>query len=244
MDKLIRRRSTVGKITAFLCVLLCLSLVDAVIAGFRQSPNLFDLLPGTSVEINGLLMGKVESPREITWAGNSNHILLTIDSIQKGHWFGDNMWQGRLTIDPNIMAGEYSLTVGIEGLKIQKPGKFLIKVHKDYASLRTSFKSFIKRYFDVSPWILSASFCPLVFPAFVYIFFLSVNIENQMARQGKAVVYRVKKDDDGWEVFFGLGAAHGIRTNTSLATRRPRPRRWRPPIRRSRPKGAGRPTAD
>lgn len=214
IEKSIRTRSTIGKVASFFCVLLCLSLVDAVIAGFRQSPNLFDLLPGTTVEINGLLMGKVESPREITWAGNSNHILLTIDSIQKGHWFGDNMWQGRLTIDPSIMAGEYSLTVGIEGMKMQKPGKFLIKVHKDYASLRTSFKSFIKRYFDISPWILSASFCPLVFPAFVYIFFLSGKIEQLMAKQGKALVYRVKNGENGCELSFSLGTRNGIRENS------------------------------
>lgn len=217
MDKLIRARSAVGKITALFCILFSLSIIDAVIAGFRQSANVFDLLPGTTVEINGIMPGKVKSSREITWTGNSNHILLTIDSIQKGHWFGDNMWQGRLTIDPDIMAGEYNLAVGIEGMKIQKPGNFLIRVYKDYAGYRQSFKSLIKRYLDISPWIMAAAFSTFFVPAFVYIFFLSGKIEQLMAKQGKAVIYRVKKCDDGFEVSFSLGTAHGIRTDISLA---------------------------
>jgi hypothetical protein len=185
MDKLIRRRSTAGKITAFFCILLCLSIIDAVIAGFRQSANVLDLLPGRTVEINGLVMGKVENAREITWTGDSDHMLLTVDSIQKGHWFGDNMWQGRLTTDPGIRAGEYSLTVGIAGMKIQKPGQFLIRVYKDYAAYRQSFKSLIKRYLDVSPWIMTAAFSAFVLFSFGYIFFISGNIEQLMAGQGR-----------------------------------------------------------
>ena len=216
-EKAVRHRRALGKITAVFCILLSLSIIDAVIAGFRQSANVFDLLPGTTVEINGIMLGKVESAREITWTGNSNHILLTIDSIQKGHWFGDNMWQGRLTIDPDIKAGEYTLSVGLESVEVQKPGKFLIRVYKDYAGYRQSFKSLIKRYFDVSPWIMAAAFSTFVVSAFGYIFFLSGKIEQLMAKQGKAVVYRVKKGDDGCEIAFSLGAAHGIRTNTSLA---------------------------
>ena len=217
MDKLIRTRSAVGKITALFCILLSLSIIDTVIAGFRQSANVFDLLPGTTVEINGIMPGKVESAREITWKGNSNHILLTIDSIQKGHWFGDNMWQGRLTIDPDIRAGEYSLTVGLEGMKMQKPGKFLIRIYKDYAGYRKSFKSLIKRYLDVSPWIMAAAFSTFVVLAFGYIFFLSGKIEQLMAKQGKAVVYRVKNGEKGCELSFGLGAGNGIRENACIS---------------------------
>jgi len=217
MEKTIQARSTLGKIAAFLCILLCLSIIDTVIAGFRQSANVFDLLPGTTVEINGTLTGKVENTREITWTGNSNHILLTIDSIEKGYWFGNNMWQGRLTIEPDIKAGEYSLTVGREDVNVKKPGKFLIRVYKDYEGYRQSFKSLIKRYLDVSPWIMAAVLSIFVVLAFGYIFFLSGKIEELMAKKGKAVIYRVKKSDAGCEISFSLGAAHGIRTDTSLA---------------------------
>jgi hypothetical protein len=217
MEKTIRMRSTAGKITAFFCILLCLSIIDAVIAGFRQSANVIDILPGRRVEINGLVMGKVGSAREITWTCNSEHMMLTIDSIQKGHWFGDNMWQGRLTIDPGIKAGEYSLAVGIEGMKIQKPGQFLIRVYNDYAAYRQSFKSLIKRYLDISPWIMAAIFSSFVVCSFGYIFFLSGKIERLMAGQGKAVVYRVKNGEKGCELSFGLGAENGIRQNTCIS---------------------------
>jgi len=214
MDKLIRTRSAVGKITALFCILLSLSILDTVIAGFRESANVFDLLPGTTVEINGTLTGKVENTRGITWTGSSNHILLTIDSIEKGYWFGNNMWQGRLTIDPDIKAGEYSLTVGLEDVNVKKPGKFLIRVYKDYASYRQSFKSLIKRYLDVSPWIMAAVFATFVVSAFGYTFLLSGKIEQLMAEHGRAVVYRVKNSEQGCELSFSLGARNGIRENS------------------------------
>jgi len=218
IEKTIRTRSITGKAAAFFCVLLCLSILDAVVAGFRQPARVFDLLPGTSSGISGIMAEKVESTGEISYTVGSELIRLSIDSIQKGHWFGDNMWQGRIMVSPDTGEGEYSLTVGVDGIKKLKPPiNFLVRVHKDYASYRHSFKSFIKRYLDISPWILAASFFTLVVPAFVHVFFLSVKIETQMTKQGKAVVYRVKKADDGYEISFSLGAAHGIRTDTSLA---------------------------
>jgi hypothetical protein len=212
MDELIRKRSVVGKIAAFICILFCLSIADALIAGFRQPLKVFDLLPGSSSEINGFFAEKIESTKEISYTVSSDHIRLSIDSIQKGHWFGDNMWQGQVMAGTDAAAGEYALEVGVAGVKkINPPLKFLIKVHNDYPSYRQSFKSFIKRYLNISPWILSASFISLVIPAFVYIFFLSGNIERQMAKEGKAVVYRVKKIAEGCELSFGLGSVHGIK---------------------------------
>lgn len=212
-EKAVRRRKSLGKITAVCCILLSLSLIDAVIAGFRQSAKVFDILPGTTVEINGIMGKKVESAREIAWTASSDHIRLSVDSIQKGHWFGDNMWQGRLIIDPETRAGEYSLTAGIEGMKVRKPDIFLIRVYKDYAGYRQSFKSLIKRYLDISPWIMAAFFSPFVVLAFGYIFLLSGKIEQLMAKQGKAVVYRVKNSVEGCELYFSLGSRHGIREN-------------------------------
>jgi hypothetical protein len=215
MDELIRKRSVVGKIAAFICILFCLSIADALIAGFRQPLKVFDLLPGSSSEINGFFAEKIESTKEISYTVSSDHIRLSIDSIQKGHWFGDNMWQGQVMAGTDAAAGEYALEVGVAGVKkINPPLKFLIKVHNDYPSYRQSFKSFIKRYLNISPWILAASFFSFVLPAFVYIFFLSGKIERLMGEDGKAVVYRVKKNAEGCELSFGLGSTHGVRINT------------------------------
>ncbi len=217
MDELIRKRSVAGKITALFCILFSLSIIDAVIAGFRQPVRVFDLLPGYVSGISGLIAEKVESPKEISYTVSSDFIRLSVDSIQKGHWFGDNMWQGRVMVSPDAAAGEYVLEAGVEGIKkLNPPVKFLIKVHKDYSSYRQSFKSLIKRHLDISPWLFAASFFSLVIPAFVYIFFLSGKIEQVMAKEGKAVAYRVKNLAEGCELSFGLGSMHGIRENTNV----------------------------
>jgi hypothetical protein len=193
-------------------------MADAVIAGFRQPVIVLDLMPGFSSEVNGFIAEKVESAKEISYTVSSDHIRLSIDSIQKGHWFGDNMWQGTVTASPDASEGEYTLNVGVEGIKkLNPPVKFLIKVHKDYDSYRRSFKSLIKRYLDISPWILAVSFFLPVIPLFAYIFFLSGKIESLMAKQRKAIVYRVKNIDQGCELSFGLGSMHDVCENTRCA---------------------------
>ncbi|RJP57782.1 MAG: hypothetical protein C4549_04700 [Deltaproteobacteria bacterium] len=218
IEKVRQWRSATGKAAAILCVVLSLLIIDALVAGFMQPINVFDLLPGTSVEINGVLAEKVRSVQELAYTSSSNLIQLSIDSIQKGHWFGENMWQGRLTTSSSIRQGEYTLVVGIKGKKIQKPPHvFLIRVHKDYMGYRQSFKSLMKRHFNISPWVAVVSLSPLVVLAFGCIFLLSRKVEYLMAEQGKAEVYKAIKGEGGYEIAFGLGARHGIRVNTCLA---------------------------
>ncbi len=217
IEKTVRIRSAVGKIAAVFCVFLFLSVIDAVIAGFRQSATVFDVLPGTSIELNGLTAAKVKSADEIIWTSSTNLIRLSIDSIQKGHWFGSNMWQGHLIISPDTRAGEYNIIVGVKDINLQKKNNnYLIRVYKDYERYRQSFKSLIKRYSDISPWIFAACFMPFIIMAFGYIFLLSGKIENLMAEQGKAIIYKVKQTKETCEIFFGLGIDHGIKKNGHL----------------------------
>ncbi|MEW6615580.1 MAG: hypothetical protein AB1401_08965 [Thermodesulfobacteriota bacterium] len=217
VEKVRQWRSITEKVAAVLCIVLSLLIIDALIAGFRQPINVFDLLPGTSVEINGVLVEKVQSVQELTYRSSSSLIQLSIDSIQRGFWFGQNMWQGRLTTSPGIRQGDYKLVVGIKGKKIQKPPPvFLIRVHKDYMGYRQSFKSLMKRYFNISPWAAVVSLAPLVVVLFGCIFLFSRKIEHLMAEQGKAEVYKVIKGDGGYEIAFSLGTKHGIQANTCL----------------------------
>jgi hypothetical protein len=217
MENLIKKRKAVGKTAAFLCVLFCLSIADAIVAGFRQPAGVFDLLPGSSAGISGFLPERVTSAREISYKAGSDSVKLSIDSIQKGHWFGNNMWQGRISAGADAPEGEYALTVGVEGgEKREQPAKYLIRVHSNNKSYRQSFKSLIKRHLDVSPWALALSFFIPVVPAFVCSFILSGKIEEIMAGEGKAVVYRVKKRGDEAELFFSLGSKHGIRENSGV----------------------------
>ncbi|MFH2012426.1 MAG: hypothetical protein ABIJ37_07010 [Pseudomonadota bacterium] len=207
-----------GKAAAVLCVVVILLIVDTIIAGLRQPINVYNLLPGTTVEINGTLAEKAQSIQELTYRSSSDLVELSIDSIQKGFWFGQNMWQGRLTARPGIKQGEYRLVVGIKGKKVQKPPLvFLIRVHKDYMGYRQSFKSLMKRYFDISPLAAVVFLSPLVVLTFGCIFLFSRKIEYLMAEQGKAEIYKVIKGDEGYEIAFGLGTRHGIQTNTCLA---------------------------
>lgn len=216
-EKALKLRSIIGKVAAVFCVLLSLAIIDTIVAGFRQSKTVLDALPGTYIELNGLAAEKVVTTEDIVCTGSSDLIRLSIDSIQKGHWFGSKMWQGRIIISPDIKEGEYSLVVGSKETKTKKPpDKFLIRIYKDYDSYRQSYKSLIKRYIDISPWLLAAFLSPFIVLAFGYIFLLSEKIEKLMALTGKAVIYKVKKEKDICEIYFGLGIDHGVKTNSHL----------------------------
>ncbi|MBA3036884.1 MAG: hypothetical protein FP814_10380 [Desulfobacterium sp.] len=217
LDKTLQLRSNVGKIAAVFCVLLSLAIIDTIVAGFRQSKTVFDALPGTSLDINGLTAETVVTTDDIFYTSTSDLISLSIDSIQKGHWFGSKMWQGRFIISPDIKEGEYILVVGIKDIKIKKPpDKFYIRIYKDYESYRKSYKSLIKRYFDISPWYFAAFFFFLIVLTFGCIFLISGKIEILMAGKGKAVIYKVKKVQETCEIFFGLGIDHGVKTSTRI----------------------------
>ena len=114
----------------------------------------------------------IQSIQELTYRSSSHLIQLSLDSLEKGFWFGERMWRGKLTISPHIGEGEYRLVVGIKGKKTQKPPLvFLIRVHKDYVSYRQSFKSLLRRYLDISPGVAVASSSPPgCFDLWVYIF--------------------------------------------------------------------------
>jgi hypothetical protein len=218
IENALKLRSFIGRVAAVFCVLFCVVVLDAIVAGFRQSPTELDALPGTSIEINGLAAEKIESAEDVVYKSSSDLVQLSVDSIQKGHWFGNKMWQGRILISPNAEAGEYSLSIGTEDMKSERPPeKFLVRIYKDYESYRQSFKSLIKRYLDVTPWVFAAIFAGAVVLAFGYIFLLSGKIENLMAAQGKAVIYRVKNSGESCEISFGLGADHGIKVSLCLS---------------------------
>lgn len=217
LDQASRWRNLAGKAGAFFCILMVIGVFDALIAQFRQPPNVLHVLPGTSVEINGSLEEKVRGIQDLTYISSSDLIRLSFETTHPGFWFGGQMWCGRLTIRPHIEPGEYSLTVIPKGKKPQKSRLvFRIKVYPDLSSHQQSFKSLIRRYLGISPWWVAVFFLPLTVLMFGMVFYLSQKTEYLMAQEGKAEVYRVKKGEAGYEIAFGLGTRHGVQPGSRL----------------------------
>ncbi|MBM4146502.1 MAG: hypothetical protein FJ240_09580 [Nitrospira sp.] len=203
---------------AIFFILIFISIIDGCVAKFRAPINVHNILPGQSVKVDGPLDSKIQDTRELTYTSASDNVRLSFDAIQPGFWLGGIMWIGTVTTNELIPPGEYDISVYTKGeTDIKKKFVFRIKVFKDYASYRQSFKSVIRRYLDLSPWWILLFCIPLTAITVGIVFFLSKRVDELLAREGKAEIFRIVRGDTACEIYFGLGTKHGLRPDASVS---------------------------
>jgi hypothetical protein len=213
-----RWRDLASKIAAAFCVIALLGLVDGLLVHFREPANLVKVLPGSSIEINGELTDEAHKVEDLTFNSDSDQLQVTFEAIHKGYFLGGDMWRGRLTVGPGIAPGEYSLSVlPRRTLSARKAPAFRILVFPEALSLQKSSTSIVRRWFGISAFNVSAGCLPLILLAFGAVYWLSGQEEALLAASGRAEVYRVTRGDDGCEIRFALGTAHGISPGAGVA---------------------------
>ena len=149
---------------------------------------------------------------------DSDQLQVTFEAIHKGYFLGGDMWRGRLNVGPGIAPGEYSLSVlPRRTLSARKAPAFRILVLPSALSLQKSSTSLIRRWFGFSAFSVSAGCLPGILLAFGAVYWLSGKREAWLAASGRAEVYRVTRGDDGCEIRFALGTAHGISPGAGVA---------------------------
>ncbi|MEW6186501.1 MAG: hypothetical protein AB1585_12270 [Thermodesulfobacteriota bacterium] len=211
------RRAWAGRLGALLSLLLFLVILDALVARFREPLNRFSGLPGTSLAVNGPLAEKIDRIQDLSFQSPSPDIRLEFENLQTGFWLGGNLWNGRLHIGPQIRPGQYPLAV-LSGKAGEGPKAFFfrIEVFPDQPAMRKSSKSFLISTLGLYPWPTALTLAPLILLTFGAVFWLSHQSDALLARQGKAEIYRLKKTDQGLEIFFGLGKNHGLKPGDPL----------------------------
>ena len=210
-------QSLLGKLAAACCLLAFLALFDGLISRFREPLNIFKVLPGETVYINGPLEEAVPDIQQLTVQSSSDQLVLTLEAVHKGYFLGGNMWRGLLAISPQIRPGEYTLTVGIRGKVSAHPlPPYRIIVFPDIPSRQLSYKSLSGHYLGVSPWLLFVMLLPTVLVAFCGVFWLSQKRGKLLAQLGQAEVYRVARVEEKCVVSFGLGTTHGVQMGSRL----------------------------
>ena len=206
-----------GRLGSFLCILLFLIITDGLVSRFREPINRFAGLPGDRLAVSGPLAGKTEQVGELTYQTNSPDIQLEFEAIQTGFWLGGYQWNGYLNISPHTRPGGYQLTVQTKKTQSEKSSSlFQIKVYNDLRGLQRESKSILVRSLGIYPWQAGLFLIPFIAMTFGLVFYLSHKTESLLAEQGKAEVYRVRKGDTGYEIFFGLGRKHGIQPGNRL----------------------------
>ncbi len=212
-----QRRRFLGKVGAALCIFLFLAVADGLVALFRQPPNVLKVLPGESVEINGDVPGEINHLQELQHSSTTGGLTLAVQELHKGYFLGGAMWRGRLTVSPNLAPGEYLLTVSTKSLpRGQAQPFFRVLVFGSVQARLRSSTSLIQRHTGYSPWTVAAAFFPFILLVFGLVFLLSQRRETLLRQQGQAEIYRLVRDDTGWTIRFGLGAAQGLTPGVRL----------------------------
>jgi hypothetical protein len=213
-----RRRAWAGRMVALLIILMFVALFDALVAQFRQPANVFEALPGDTVDLNGSLPEGIKDLAALTQVSSSEDLQFSFTEIHKGFWLGGNMWRGKVKVSPATPPGTYSLAVRPKMTLSNYPTRFIfITVYPDLSSLYQHSRSYLRRYAGVSPWALTGFFLALVAVPVVLLFRLSNQIDGLLAQIGQAEIYKVEKSEGGYVIAFGLGTSHGVGPGTRVS---------------------------
>ncbi len=211
LEQTARARKTVGKIGALIFFLFFASVLDSCVARFREPLFTVHLLPGASELVEGQVDHELKDLSLLRVEASHENVQLKIDRFQPGYWLGGNMWIGAIRAAADAAAGTYDLRVfALNKTPESAVASFRAVVYPDYAALRKSFLSVIRRTFDVAPGTVAMACIPVLGLVLGLIYLLGRRVERLLAGQGRAEVFMLKAAPGGVGVYFGLGRRHGV----------------------------------
>jgi len=218
LDQASSWRKYLGKASALFCLLAFLSILDGLIAKFREPVNVFQVLAGEEVEVNGPLPENIKDTGALTYVSDVRGLALAFETIHSGYFLGGNMWRGRLQTSRGLPPGKYTVSVRPKDYPPEKPGYDLrVVVYPDPWSRQASSRSLIKRYTGSSPYLAAAIFLPLIGATMGLVYLLSRRIESLQAARGLVEIYHVARQEGRYLVAFGLGTRHGVGLGDTVA---------------------------
>lgn len=212
-----RIRKHLGRVGALIFVLFFVALLDSCVVRFREPLFTVHLLPGGSEPVDGRVDEELKDLSLLRVETSGKGVQLKIERFQTGHWLGGNMWTGAVSAATDAAAGDYDLRVYAPNQPPDAPvAAFRAVVYADYAALRESFLSVIRRVFDVAPGMVALICVPALGLVLGLVYLLGRGEERLLARQGRAEVFLLKPVPDGVEVYFGLGERHGVAPGMSV----------------------------
>ena len=153
-----KRQHALGLVSGILLAVALLGLVDGLLAEMRGGANVLELLPGESLTLSGpaALKNPVASDLVARFTPQDAPLRFTLEEFFTGYWFGNGMWRGEVMAAPGAAPGSYGLRVTFKGAPGQAPQAYTLVIHADAAGRREASLSFLRRWFDVPPFVLAA----------------------------------------------------------------------------------------
>lgn len=188
-------------------VLLLVSAMDAIVAGFRTPDEEVRLVAGSRAPVAGKTETAIPGINWLTYESSGPHVTLV---FLEGR---GRLWRGRVEASPDAPAGEVSLRVFLHGETPEEAERnpvYRVRIFEDVNALQKAERSFFRRLLGWSPWIVAATALPVLMACLGLSYRAETRRDQALRRQGVAPVYRARKGADGWELAFGLGTADGL----------------------------------
>jgi hypothetical protein len=207
----LRLRKLLGRAGAVIVILFFAAVLDSCVARFRAPLFTVHLLPGASELVEGQVDHDLKELSLLRVETSHASVQLQIERFQSGYWLGGSMWVGVISAAPEAAAGTYALRVFAPHRPPATPvAAFQAIVYPDYAALRRSFLSVMRRRFDIAPGMVALACLPALGLVMGLFFLLGRGIDRLLADQGRAEVFLVKSTPGGTALYFGLGRRHGV----------------------------------
>ncbi|MGD8366245.1 MAG: hypothetical protein PVG78_01275 [Desulfobacterales bacterium] len=211
--------------------LIFLSMGDTFVATVFEPSQTFSVVTGKGRIVSGKLAGtihpvdvpgarpflsnRIEDPvlLEKVLAYRPHHESFSLRFIElKGR-----LWRARLLTDGGAGSGEFPIQV-YQTVSPPEPGAppFVVRLFEDEAALRKSRVSLFRRYAGIDPWWVTMVLLPAVCWFFFRAWKKTGKEDECLQARGLGPIYRLAKQKEGWDLIFGLGAFHGIRSGDRL----------------------------
>ncbi|QLA17482.1 hypothetical protein [Desulfolutivibrio sulfoxidireducens] len=213
-------RNAVGRMGALIMAVAMLCVIDGLTAQMRREQNMFQMLAGGEMVINGPMPPDTAELRDLIIDGATAAVSLRPEEIYKGFWMGGLMWKGEARAASDATPGIY--TVSVRGEKEEKPHPtltFTFRIYPDGPSLRANAPEYVMRSIGFHPYAVAAALLPLAILCGLTVFMLAKKMERDMAGKGKAEIYMIKRSPEGLQISFGLGRDHGLKPGALVGVR-------------------------
>ncbi|MCX7823609.1 MAG: hypothetical protein N2260_09255 [Syntrophobacterales bacterium] len=217
---LLKKRKRLGILCAFCCIVLFVSLLDGLLARFRQNPHEFHVLPGSEIPVMGPLPHDIKNLELLKVSIHpDNGVGFAFVGTQSGYWLGGTFWRALVEVPKRVPEGKYIITVSAPFPYDKKPlGVFTIWVHENPRAIQKTSLSLFRRYLGLNPWFIFSATFGIVFLLGGWLFLVSSRMEKILKEEGIGEIYRVlvDKEQNRTYVLFSIGKNSGISEKDSL----------------------------
>lgn len=198
-----KRQHAFGLISGLLLAVALVGLVDGLLAEMRAGTNRLELLPGEAMTISGptALRNPVTSDIVAHFTPPEAPLRFTLEGFFTGYWFGNGMWRGEVRAEPDAAPGSYTLRVAFKGATGQAAQTYTLVIREDAAAQRGGSLSFLRRWFDVNPFLLAVfcGICGVALGAVTYAF--GRRHARLLAGLGCSEIYRTGQSGHAYKIW-------------------------------------------